>query len=94
MAILVCTERRLKIGATQKHKGKSGMKYVYTFGGKTAEGNAQDKNLLGGKGQIWRRWSSGLPVPAGFLCSTGVLHGLFLLRVGSFGWFGSSVRLT
>ena len=25
-------------------------KYVYTFGGKTAEGKAEMKNLLGGKG--------------------------------------------
>ena len=26
------------------------VKYVYTFGGGTAEGTASDKNLLGGKG--------------------------------------------
>ena len=26
------------------------VKYVYTFGGKTAEGKADMKNLLGGKG--------------------------------------------
>jgi hypothetical protein len=29
------------------------IKYVYSFGGKTAEGKAEMKNLLGGKGAIW-----------------------------------------
>ncbi|NLL84612.1 MAG: pyruvate, phosphate dikinase [Lentisphaerae bacterium] len=47
------------------------MKYVYTFGGKTAEGNAQDKNLLGGKGaNLAEMCLLGLPVPAGFTVST------------------------
>ncbi len=47
------------------------MKYVYTFGGKTAEGNAKDKNLLGGKGaNLAEMCHLGLPVPAGFTVST------------------------
>jgi len=46
-------------------------KYVYTFGGGTAEGNAKDKNLLGGKGaNLAEMCSLGIPVPAGFTVST------------------------
>ena len=47
------------------------MKYVYTFGGKTADGKADDKNLLGGKGaNLAEMCLLGLPVPAGFTVST------------------------
>lgn len=47
------------------------MKYVYTFGGKTAEGNAKDKNLLGGKGaNLAEMCHLGLTVPAGFTVTT------------------------
>jgi len=47
------------------------MKYVYTFGGKHAEGNAKDKNLLGGKGaNLAEMCHLGLPVPAGFTVTT------------------------
>ena len=46
-------------------------KYVYTFGGSTAEGNAKDKNLLGGKGaNLAEMCLLGIPVPAGFTVST------------------------
>jgi pyruvate,orthophosphate dikinase len=46
-------------------------KYVYTFGGGTAEGSAADKNLLGGKGaNLAEMCSLGIPVPAGFTIST------------------------
>ena len=46
-------------------------KYVYTFGGGTAEGKASDKNLLGGKGaNLAEMCSLGIPVPAGFTIST------------------------
>ena len=39
-------------------------KYVYTFGGKTAEGKADMKNLLGGKGaNLAEMCHLGLPVP-------------------------------
>ena len=46
-------------------------KYVYTFGGGSAEGKASDKNLLGGKGaNLAEMCSLGIPVPAGFTIST------------------------
>ena len=46
-------------------------KYVYTFGGGTAEGKASDKNLLGGKGaNLAEMCLLGIPVPAGFTIST------------------------
>ncbi|MHB8770932.1 MAG: pyruvate, phosphate dikinase [Syntrophales bacterium] len=46
-------------------------KYVYTFGGGSAEGTANDKNLLGGKGaNLAEMCSLGIPVPAGFTIST------------------------
>lgn len=47
------------------------MKYVYTFGGKEAEGNAKEKNLLGGKGaNLAEMCHLGLSVPAGFTVTT------------------------
>lgn len=49
------------------------MKRVYTFGGKTADGKADMKNLLGGKGaNLAEMCLLGLPVPAGFTITTEV----------------------
>ena len=46
-------------------------KYVYAFGGGSAEGSAKDRNLLGGKGANLAEMSAlGIPVPAGFTIST------------------------
>ena len=46
-------------------------KYVYTFGGKSAEGKADMKNLLGGKGaNLAEMCHLGLPVPAGLTVTT------------------------
>lgn len=46
-------------------------KYVYSFGNGTAEGNKNQKQLLGGKGANLAEMSSiGLPVPPGFTIST------------------------
>jgi pyruvate,orthophosphate dikinase len=46
-------------------------KYVFTFGGGSAEGKASDKNLLGGKGaNLAEMCSLGIAVPAGFTIST------------------------
>ncbi|MBQ6269746.1 MAG: pyruvate, phosphate dikinase [Bacteroidetes bacterium] len=46
-------------------------KYVYSFGGKTAEGKADMKNLLGGKGaNLAEMCLLGLPVPAGLTITT------------------------
>lgn len=55
-----------------KKTGKS-VKYVYTFGGGKAQGNASMKNLLGGKGaNLAEMVNIGLPVPAGFTITTDV----------------------
>ena len=49
----------------------SKVKRVYTFGKKTAEGKADMKNLLGGKGaNLAEMCLLGLPVPAGFTITT------------------------
>lgn len=46
-------------------------KYVYFFGGKKAEGKAEMKNLLGGKGaNLAEMVNLGLPVPAGLTITT------------------------
>ncbi len=46
-------------------------KYVYYFGGGKAEGKAEMKNLLGGKGANLAEMSNlGIPVPAGFTITT------------------------
>ena len=48
-------------------------KWVYTFGDGAAEGRADMKNLLGGKGANLAEMSSlGLPVPPGFTITTEV----------------------
>ncbi|MBT6428227.1 MAG: pyruvate, phosphate dikinase, partial [Rhodospirillaceae bacterium] len=48
-------------------------KWVYSFGGGRADGGADDKNLLGGKGANLAEMSGlGLPVPPGFTLSTEV----------------------
>jgi pyruvate,orthophosphate dikinase len=47
--------------------------YVYFFGGKKAEGKAEMKSLLGGKGaNLAEMVNIGLPVPAGFTITTDV----------------------
>lgn len=49
----------------------SQIKRVYSFGNKTAEGKADMKNLLGGKGaNLAEMCLLGLPVPAGFTITT------------------------
>ena len=46
----------------------SNVKRVYTFGNKKAEGRADMKNLLGGKGaNLAEMTNLGIPVPAGCL---------------------------
>ncbi|HKK43558.1 MAG TPA: pyruvate, phosphate dikinase [Bacteroidales bacterium] len=51
------------------------MKRVYTFGNKKAEGRADMKNLLGGKGaNLAEMCLLGLPVPAGFTITTDVCN--------------------
>ncbi|MFM1961155.1 MAG: hypothetical protein RL588_2672, partial [Pseudomonadota bacterium] len=46
-------------------------RWVYAFGGGTAEGDASMRNLLGGKGANLAEMSAlGLPVPPGFTITT------------------------
>ncbi|MCE5244074.1 MAG: pyruvate, phosphate dikinase [Desulfobacteraceae bacterium] len=48
-------------------------KYVYSFGNGKADGNAQMKDLLGGKGaNLAEMTSLGIPVPPGFTISTDI----------------------
>ncbi|MEI9916781.1 MAG: PEP/pyruvate-binding domain-containing protein [Methylovirgula sp.] len=48
-------------------------KWVYTFGGSTAEGSSQMHALLGGKGANLAEMANlGLPVPPGFTITTDV----------------------
>jgi pyruvate,orthophosphate dikinase len=48
-------------------------KYVYVFGKGKADGKAEMKGLLGGKGaNLAEMTNIGLPVPAGFTISTEV----------------------
>jgi pyruvate,orthophosphate dikinase len=50
-------------------------KYVYSFGGGTADGDGKMKDLLGGKGAGLAEMSrAGLPVPPGFTISTEVCN--------------------
>src|SRR5262249_3518406 len=52
---------------------KKAARFVYAFGGGTADGNAAMKNLLGGKGANLAEMAGlGLPVPPGFTISTDV----------------------
>ncbi len=52
---------------------KQNQNYVYFFGGKKADGKADMKNLLGGKGaNLAEMVNIGLPVPAGFTITTEV----------------------
>jgi len=54
------------------------VKRVYTFGNKTAEGRADMKELLGGKGANLAEMALlGLPVPAGFTITTEVCNEYF-----------------
>jgi len=57
----------------------SNQKHVYTFGNKTAEGNATMKNLLGGKGANLAEMNLiGVPVPAGFTITTEVCNDYYV----------------
>src|ERR1041385_7995194 len=57
----------------QKKKASAMAKWVYTFGDGAAEGKADMKNLLGGKGANLAEMANlGLPVPPGFTISTEV----------------------
>src|SRR5215469_1512836 len=66
MATPTMSEREVE--RTEK---KSGMKYVYFFGGGKADGNGKMKDELGGKGAgLAEMTNAGLPVPPGFTIQT------------------------
>ncbi len=61
-----------------------GTKWIYGFGGGTAEGTAEQVQLLGGKGAGLAQMSRlGIPVPPGFTLTTEVCH-LYHERGGSY----------
>ncbi len=56
-------------------------RWVYSFGGGTADGDARMKNLLGGKGANLAEMAKlGLPVPPGFTISTAVCTAYYELE--------------
>src|SRR5213078_4170305 len=61
------------LATPQKKKASDIAKWVYTFGDGAAEGSADMRNLLGGKGANLAEMANlGLPVPPGFTISTEV----------------------
>ncbi|MFB3103012.1 MAG: PEP/pyruvate-binding domain-containing protein, partial [Alphaproteobacteria bacterium] len=53
--------------------GKPTTKWIYSFGDGRADGSAEMRNLLGGKGANLAEMSNlGLPVPPGFTITTEV----------------------
>src|SRR3989338_7617965 len=69
MATMVKSQSR-KQSKTPKKRSK---KFIYFFGKGTADGGAQMKELLGGKGANLAEMSSlGIPVPPGFTITTKV----------------------
>src|SRR6059036_802386 len=61
------------IGSTGPQTASAKNKWVYSFGGGKAEGRADMRNLLGGKGAGLAEMANlGLPVPPGFTITTEV----------------------
>jgi pyruvate,orthophosphate dikinase len=57
---------------------RAAKRYIYTWGGGRAEGNAQMRDLLGGKGAgLAEMTSAGLPVPPGFTITTEACNDYF-----------------
>src|SRR5919109_1514513 len=60
-------------GRPARRRAPAGSKWVYTFGDGKAEGKAEMRNLLGGKGAGLAEMANlGLPVPPGFTITTEV----------------------
>src|SRR5678815_3463080 len=67
------TKARAKRPTRKASGAAKARRYVYSFGGGRADGRADMKNLLGGKGANLAEMARlGLPVPAGFTISTEV----------------------
>src|SRR5688572_28991546 len=57
---------------------RAAKRYIYAWGGGRAEGNAQMRDLLGGKGAgLAEMTSAGLPVPSGFTITTEACNDYF-----------------
>ncbi len=64
----------------RENEAKTKEKWVYSFGGGVADGNASMRNLLGGKGANLAEMAKlGLPVPPGFTLSTQVCNAYYEL---------------
>ena len=73
--VIIKTKSKPKTGIKVKTKPapKKAKKYVYFFGNKKADGRADMKNLLGGKGaNLAEMTNLGIPVPPGFTITTEV----------------------
>ena len=71
-------------------KSKSAAKYVYFFGGGTAEGSAALKPILGGKGaNLAEMCGRGFDVPSGFTITTDVCN-YFMIMTRSILLFSTS----
>src|SRR5271169_5340126 len=71
MATVVKKAKKSARAATAGKTAKK--KYVYFFGGGKADGKAEMKNLLGGKGaNVAEMVNLGIPVPPGFTITTEV----------------------
>src|SRR5262245_32872157 len=67
------TRAKPKPKRSARRPAAKGRRYVYAFGGGTADGRAEMKDLLGGKGANLAEMARlGLPVPPGFTISTEV----------------------
>lgn len=76
----MATRKKASVKESSSVEGVSSPKYVYRFGRGEAEGNAEMKNLLGGKGANLAEMSRlGLPVPAGFTITTECCNEYFAL---------------
>src|SRR3954464_12641022 len=64
--------------ATAERPHKAPKRYIYAWGGGRAEGNAQMRDLLGGKGAgLAEMTTAGLPVPPGFTITTEACNDYF-----------------
>src|SRR6201999_3561231 len=60
-------------GEPSSRRANMSAKYVYSFGGRTADGDGRMKELLGGKGaNLAEMCKIGIPVPPGFTITTEV----------------------
>ena len=67
----VARSRRKTASAKKTARGSTPLRYVYFFGGGTADGDRSMKDLLGGKGAgLAEMTNAGLPVPPGFTITT------------------------